>query len=91
MHHAKRLFFLGALAALWPGCGNEGDVPYGPYGYPGPCGSDINCPAGTYCVEPAPGACLVACQRDNECGPGYACRSLDSRGAKGKVLVCTSP
>src|SRR4026207_1681330 len=83
-----RVTALFGLVVLCVACSNESG-PYGPYYGYGTCDSDRNCPAGTYCVEPAPGACLYSCQRDSECGPGYACKSLDSRGAEGKVSVCS--
>jgi len=60
-----------------------------PFFYPvGPCGSDLQCPLGSYCIEPNPGSCGPSCRGDYDCAVPYVCKSRDRRGTGGKVSVC---
>jgi hypothetical protein len=80
---------LALTAAVASACGSDAP-PY--YYYPvGPCTADVACPFGSYCIEPAPGACLAPCRTDYDCPLPYACRSRDRRGVKGKLSVCAPP
>jgi hypothetical protein len=73
------------VSASTNGCGSD----HLPYYYPvGPCGSDLECPFGGYCIEPNPGSCLAPCRGNIDCPVQYTCKSRDRRGVDGKVSVC---
>jgi hypothetical protein len=83
-----RALLLGAVTVALEACGP--DVP--PFGYyAGPCATDYDCAAGTYCIEPGPGTCLVVCRSNLDCLPPYVCRGQKRRGTKGDLDVCTAP
>jgi hypothetical protein len=54
------------------------------------CGSDEDCPDGSTCVDREGGICLVDCATDADCRAeeGYACISVEARGAAGTVSAC---
>lgn len=52
------------------------------------CGSDRDCPPGTYCIDKEGGVCLLDCRDSRDCRGGYECSSEGRRGGPGSVPVC---
>lgn len=88
LRHARNAVLAGVAllaCATSSACGPD----YPPPGFPGsPCGSDLQCLPGSYCIEPNPGSCVPACRGDYDCAAPYVCKSRDRRGTGGKVSVC---
>jgi hypothetical protein len=54
------------------------------------CQDDLDCPAGSACVDDQGGICAVLCA-GTDCsafGPGWRCTDRDRRGTDGKIDVC---
>ena len=53
------------------------------------CGDDADCRGASACVDVEAGACLLTCERDEDCGrEGYVCRAESRLGAVGEVMAC---
>lgn len=58
------------------------------------CRGDLDCPAGTVCVDDDGGICAVSCHAAVDCDAwraGYRCDNTDRKGADGQALVCRRP
>ncbi|MGZ3406136.1 MAG: hypothetical protein ACXVAN_06800 [Polyangia bacterium] len=61
------------------------------------CGSDVQCPKGSVCVDgghSAGGICAVACAIPGDCsgfGRGFVCDAVDRVGVGGQALICRVP
>lgn len=52
------------------------------------CGSDLDCPIGSSCIDSDSGICALACRANPDCPVGFECTDKDRKGASGKTFVC---
>jgi hypothetical protein len=67
-------------------CQTGGDLPGGTCTLP--CVTHFDCSSGSACIDKHGGICLLACQNDSWCRPGYHCKSVNDRGDGAESLVC---
>jgi hypothetical protein len=67
-------------------CQTGGDLPDGTCTFP--CAIHLDCTPTSACVDKHAGICLLTCQNDSWCRPGYHCRSVKDRGDGAESLVC---
>ena len=73
-----------------PGVGCEQGKEFGDGTCALSCDDHFDCPGGAACIDTKGGYCLISCNDDSWCRPGFHCKAKHNRSGSGDSFVCVN-